>query len=107
MLIYNKITGIIFRKITPDDMIDAYRNHYSKNLDIDIIQEHFDIDINKYYIKDKLPIMFKDYELKELELHGKILSEEERILESMKPSIQEIEDAEMAIRVLSILEGVL
>ena len=80
----NNLSEIIFDKL-PKDYVQTY----------------------KYYIKGNTMLEYTDSELKEKEIYGKILTEEERLLLQLKPSTEEVQKAETAIEILSLLQEVL
>lgn len=109
-LIYNKSTGEIRRAIA--DELD-YRLYYEEwgeefvnslaSIQVDIAP----IPLEHYYIKDKRIMKYSSQEIKEKWMFGKILTEEERQLNKLKPSIEEVKKAENTIEILNLIQEVM
>ena len=109
-VVYFKDTGLVDRLIGIDQEIDVYFYHfpqkYKENLDY-IIVENPPRDIENYKVIDGELVRLSKQEIKELRLYGKILSEEERLLEKLKPSLAEIRKAEQTIEILTLIQEVI
>ncbi|GFN35386.1 hypothetical protein [Tepidimicrobium xylanilyticum] len=109
-LIYNKNTGEIVRAIA--DELD-YRLYYEEwgedfinslaSIQVDIVPAP----LADYYIKDGGIIRCSKQEIEEKQLYGKILTEEERLLNKLKPSHEEIRKAENTIEILTLIQEVI
>lgn len=104
MVIYDKVTGLIERVIHPDDMIEAYRDYYKDNSSIEIIPEHYRADPKTHYVVDGVITMMEDYQIQELGTYRRFLTRDERVLESMKPSPEEVKQAEETIRMIELIQ---
>lgn len=107
MLVYEKNTGVIIARIPRGQPYD----YLYDGKDLEIYEIDFNIDFERYLIIDNQLIELNGLEISEMKEHGKILSEDERmendLLNSLKPSWQEIKKAEKTIEILSILSEVL
>lgn len=109
-LIYDKKTGNIIRAISDDQ---DYRTYY-KNWGDEFIDNLGSIKVDvvplplwEYYVKDGKVLKYTKQEIEEKELYGKILTEEERLLNKIKPTPEEIKKAENTIEVLTLIQEVM
>lgn len=107
MVIYNKVTGLIKRVIHPDDMIEAYRDYYKDDINIEIIPENYQANPNTDYVVSGIITPMDDSQIKELDVYGRFLTEDERLLEKLKPSMDEVRKAEQTIELLLLLQEVM
>ncbi len=107
MVVYDKDTGLIKRTIYPDDMIDAYKDYYKHDVNIEIIPEHYDASPKIHYVVDGFIVPMESYQIEELELYNRFLTEDERLLEKLKPSMDEVRKAEQTIEILLLLQEVM
>lgn len=106
MLLYNKDTKLIDRKVTPNPIdIDMYMENFKGN--IVPLFGYDDIDVFTHYIENGKPVKMTEEQQKEAFKYGRFLTEDERMLEKLKPSIEEVRKAEQTIEILSILQEVL
>lgn len=109
-VVYFKDTGLVDRLIGIDQEIDVYFYHfpqeYKENLDY-IIVENPPRDIENYKVIDGELVRLSKQEIKELRLYGKILTEEERQLQKLKPSPEEVRKAEQTIEILTLIQEVM
>ncbi len=109
-IIYNKKTKEIYSAISKDQDRNIYYIHFDEefrnNLD-EIIVEKIPGNLSDYIVENNKLKRYSDIEIEEKNKYGRILTEDERILESMKLSMEEIKKAENTIEFLDILEGVL
>ena len=61
---------------------------------------------SKYYVKDEMLIEYTEQEIEERRLYGKVLTEEERLLNKLKPSPEEVAEAEQIIKILTLIQEV-
>lgn len=114
MLVYNKTTGRIIGEI-PDheDPYIVFRNY------LEVIDGNIET-LTSYNLTGKLSehavidgelVRLSDTEIQEMKRYGRILTEEERLehrlLESLVPSQEEIEQAKLMIKLLPILKEVM
>lgn len=109
-VVYFKDTGLVDRLIGIDQEIDVYFYHfplkYKENLDY-IIVENPPRDIENYKVIDGELVRLSKQEIKELRLYGRILTEEERQLQKLKPSPEEVKKAENTIEILTLIQEVI
>lgn len=110
MLVYNKETGEICNWISDDQDPKIFYRHRSKDFlknlaTLDV--EDPPIDLYRYRVIDNQLIRKSDEEINEIQIYGRVLTSEERILEQIKPSFDEVKKAEMTVEVLSLLQEVM
>lgn len=109
-IIFNKYTGDIYMGISKEqhikDIYFFYDDEFRNQLDEFIIND-IPSDLENYYIENYQLKRYSDEEVSEKQKYGRILSEDDRILETMKPNIEEINNAEDTIRLLLLLQEVL
>lgn len=109
-IIFNKYTGQTYRGISKDQDIRTlymfYDDEFINQLD-ELIYDNIPTDLYNYYVKNKQLKRYSDEEISEKQRYGRILSEDDRILESMKPTLEEINKAEDTIKLLLLLQEVL
>ncbi len=109
-VVYFKDTGLVDRLISIDQEIDVYFYHfplkYKENLDY-IIVENPPRDIENYKVIDGELVRLSKQEIKELRLYGRVLTEEERQLETLTPSPEEVKKAEQTIEILTLIQEVI
>lgn len=109
-IFYNILTGRIRNIVPKNQSLESFYVHYGE----DFVKNMREIEVNlipdnwhEYVVVEGELVRMSDSEISDINIYGRILTKEERILESMKPSMQEVEEAEMTIKILSILEGVI
>lgn len=106
MIVYDKETGIILGQSYPTPPnVEMYMANYpsgSEMLISDLVEN-----VHLYKIQDGELTLLNENELYELNNYGRFLTEEERVLEKLKPSREEVRKAEQTIEILSILQEVL
>lgn len=103
MLIYIITSGIIIAKIPKGQPYDyLYEGEKLGTYEIDS-----NIDFERYLIVNDELVELNNLEVLEIKEHGRILSEEERLLNKLKPSYDEIKKAENTIEILSLLQEVI
>ena len=110
MLVYNKETGEIYNWISDGQNPKIFYRHrpkeffkYLATLDL----EDPPTDLYSYRVIDNQLIRKSEEEIKEIQMYGRILTSEERILEQIKPSLEEVKKAQMTVEVLSLLQEVM
>lgn len=107
MIIYDTETGFPIYLI-PDDINPEDFLHLKSNKDkLSWIKNKVGENWSKFKIINNEFVKIQDYEFNDLYQYGKILSEEERMLEKLKPSAEEIRKAEQTIETLSLIQEVL
>lgn len=109
-IIYNNVDGSIVDVINEDQNIEIYYQFYPKdyvkNLR-ELFVETYPHDIQNYTIRDGKFIKRSPLEIGELEIYNRILTDEERLLNKLKPSIDEIRKAENTIEILTLIQEVI
>lgn len=110
MIVFNKCTGDIIAQI-PDEQdalmfFQNYPEDFKANISY-IMSEHIPIRLAEYKIVDNKIIKRNKDETWEVREHGRTLTEEERQLNQLKPSHEEIKKAETTIEILLLLQEVL
>lgn len=109
-VIFNKYTGEIYRGVSKDQNIRTlyvfYDDEFVNQLE-EVICGNIPTDLCNYYMENYQLKRYSDEEISEKQKYGRILSEDDRILETMKPSLEEINKAEDTIRLLLLLQEVL
>lgn len=109
-IIYDKNTGNIFRAIPEDQDYKIYYKHWGtefvENL-ASVKTEQIPQPLSNYFIKNDKITKYTELEIEEKRLYGKILTEEERILEKLKPSSEEVRKAEETIKILTLIQEVI
>lgn len=110
LIIYDKNTKLIIANIPCDQSIENYFYHYPEEykngLDSLRVKEP-PKDLFAHKIVDGVIVMMGKQELYELGEYGKVLSEEERLLEQLRPSHKEVKKAENTIEVLTLIKEVM
>lgn len=108
MYIYDKKYGNIIGKTLGSQHLDGYYHHLPE-----LLQFHSSTYSNKnienyrsYKVIEGNIVKMSVLEIEELRLFGRVLSPDERLIESLKPSIQEIQKAESEIEILTLLNEV-
>lgn len=111
-IVYNKNTGKIISAISVDQEPSTYYQYFNedfkKNLDwfklekVPYPLEDYYVDLNTKELKKH-----SQEEIEEKSIYGKILTEEERQLNKLKPSYGEVKKAENTIEILSLIQEVM
>lgn len=112
IIIYNNITGKIIAETDKNQTVETLYYHYPKkfkeNIDILEVGDFFkDKDIDEYVVIDKQLIKIPDEELIEIRQYGKILTEEERLLNQLKPPYDEVAKAKNTIEMINLIQEVM
>ena len=109
-IIFNKHTGEIYRAISKEQKIETlyffYDSEFVKKLD-EVIIDNIPLDLENYYIKDGQLVKHTEQEIEEKRLYGRILTEEERLLNKLKPTPKEVQKAENTIEILTLIQEVI
>lgn len=110
MIIYNKKTGDIIADVPKEQNLQLFVSNYSEEIQNNVASleiSNVPYDLENYRIIDGKLTRLSNKEIEEKRLYGKILSEEERLLEKLKPSLEEIRKAEQTIEILTLLQEVM
>lgn len=107
MIIYDTETGFPIYLI-PDDINPEDFLYLKNNKDkLSWIENKVGEDWSKFKIINNEFVKIQDYEFNDLYQYGKILTDEERLLEQLKPTQEEVRKAEQVIEILSLLQEVM
>lgn len=109
-IIYHKIMNKIINTLGDDQLVDLFYQNYPNDfkeqlvvLQIDKLPEQ---KLRNYIIDNDELILRPHNDIQDLELYGKILTEEDRLNMLLKPSSQEILKAENTLDILLVLQEV-
>ena len=109
-MIYDKTTGKIVVELSQDQNIDIFFEHYPaefrKNLAKLQVDEMY-TELENYKIIDEKLTRRTDAEIQEIQMYGRILTKEERLLNKLKPSPDEVKKAENTIEILTLIQEVI
>jgi len=110
--VYNKATGKILAIIPDNQKIERYYYHYSEDFKNNLATlecENTPRNIVEYRVEVENGKLVKmtELEMQEMQKYRRILTEEERVLELLKPSEEEIRKAENTIEILTLLQEVI
>ena len=106
MIVYDKRTGII-DAVVPNL---SYAYHYPEEIKENLVGlelEEYPEDIFNYKVVEGKLVRLLDEEIREKRLYGRILTEEERQLQKLKPSPEEVRKAEQTIEILTLIQEVI
>ena len=109
-VIYNKHTGRILNAISPDQNFESYYEDSGQDFidELDsILVENVPLPLYDYYVKDSNIYEYTDEEKEEIKEFRKVLTPEERLIEKLKPSKEEIQKALQTIEILSLIQEVI
>lgn len=108
--LYDTNTKIVMSRVTENIDIDKYMDFLDgaikNNTEYILLNENIPNYRNCKIIGEKL-VEMSSREIQELQQHGKILTEVERMIVSLKPSHEEVTKAENTIEILTLLQEVL
>lgn len=109
-VVYDERTGNIISAIGDDqDPLRYYRDlseEFKGNLAC-ISVKTVPNPLRNYYVKDEKLMKYTEQEIREKQLYGRILTKEERQLEKLKPSHEEVKKAENTIEILTLIQEVM
>lgn len=111
MIIYEKDTGTIVANLPNDQNYRTFFCHYPQEfvdslaeLDIEL---HVDINLQQYKVVEGKLIQRDELEIGELQAYGRVLTNEERHLNKLKPTPEEVKKAENTIEILTLIQEVI
>ena len=110
MIVYNKKTGDIIADVPQGQDIKLFVSNYSEEMQNNVASldiENTPYDLENYRIINNKLMRFSDDEIKEKRTYGKILTEEEILLNKLKPSPKEVREAEQTIKILTLIQEVI
>ena len=109
-IVYNKHTGKIITKIPKKQDTLIYFHHYPNNFKESLAElelEKYPLNLRDYKVINNELVKMTDEEISEIRQYGKIFTEEERQLEKLKPTQEEVKKAENTIEVLTLIQEVM
>lgn len=110
MIVYNLITGDIVAEIPDDQDYLVFFYHYPDEFKANLAGLHIanpPRDLENYKIIDEQLLRRTQQEIDEIRLYKRVLTEEERLLNKLKPSLEEIRKAEQTIEILTLIQEVI
>lgn len=112
IIIYDRFTGEIYSIATSDqDPFVLYKNYpgefRNKLATMAIERNTIPIDLQNYLINGNMLSRRPEQEIRELQMYKRILSPEERLLNQLKPSPEEIQKAQNTIEILTLIQEVM
>ncbi len=114
LLLYDNITGDIIGATSTSDEIKQTTKSSTANYPEEkktrtsgIYVNNIPIPMINYKVIDERIVERPSVEITELKQYGKILTDEERLLNKLKPSIEEIRKAEQTIEILTLIQEVM
>lgn len=104
MIIYDIQTGFPIYDIGKDQIPEIFLYHKANKENYGWIKNSKGSDWEKYKIVDGEQILIPPIELIEYMKYGRILTDEERMIESIKPSQEEIDKAIKQLEFLEFME---
>lgn len=109
-IIYNKNSGFIVSVIANDQDYKIYYRNMGVEFTNELAclnKEIIPSDLYNYYVVDSSLVKYKELEMLEKETYRKILTDDERLLNKLKPTNDEIRKAESTIETLSLIQEVI
>lgn len=110
MLIYESGNGNVLAKVSGNQTLEGYCFHFPitmkqqlSSIYIDDIPE----DYKNYRVINNELVKMTEQETQELKQYGRILTEEERQLQKLKPTQDEVAKAENTIEILTLIQEVI
>lgn len=110
LVVFKKDTGEIIEAIPDDQDVEVYYKLYPEEFRNNLGYIHVNVPpkiLDNYKVMNNELVERHMQELYELKKYKRVLTEEERILEKMKPSKEEIIEASQTIKILNLLQEVL
>ncbi|NLY09853.1 MAG: hypothetical protein GXZ11_08240 [Tissierellia bacterium] len=109
-IIYDKTTGIIVTQIPFHQSYTVFFQEYPKDFVdslLEIVIEDYLVDFQNYIVRNGMLVKLTDLERQELFQFKRILTNEERLLNELKPSPEEVKKAEQTIEILTLIQEVI
>lgn len=90
----------------PEVYFYHYDEEFKSNLN-SLVVDDIPNDLHNYKIINDVLIRLTEQEIREMQSYNKILTEEERQLNKLKPSYEEIKKAEQTIEILTLIKEVM
>ena len=109
-IIYDKLNGNIVSAISSDQDFKVYYKGFGDDFVNNLSElkvEYLPEPLSNYYVTNGEILKYGELEISEKEMFGRILSNEDRLLNKLKPSHDEVQKAKNTIEILSLLSEVL
>lgn len=109
-VIYERDTGRIIAAISSDQDYKIYFKEWGQDFIDNLASLTIDKVPNKiayYYVKNDELVKYSEQEIEEKRQYGRILTDEERQLNKLKPTLDEIRKAENTIEILTLIQEVI
>lgn len=110
MIIYSKQDKNILARVSGTQDFDIYCNQFpkeEKNRLNYIYLDEAPEDCRNYKVCGEKLVKMSDEEIFEIKTYNRLLNDEERLLENLKPSYEEVQKAKNAIEILTLLQEVM
>ena len=110
MIVYNIDTGDIVAEIPDDQDYLGFFHHYPEEFKENLASlsvANPPRDLENYKIVKEQLLKRTQEEIEEIKLYRRVLTEEERQLQKLKPSQEEIRKAEQTIEILTLIQEVI
>lgn len=110
MILYRKDDNSIFGQIPDDQNIETFLHYLPEDFisNIGVVHDYLNPkELYNYKVIDGNLVKMSNLEISEISEFGKVLTEEERLLNALKPSYEDVKNAEQTIEILSLLQEVL
>ena len=111
MIIYDITSGDIVAIVPNDQTIETFFFHYPQEYKDKLKALYTDIEnpllSNEFRVINGIITRKPEQEIQEVRTYGKVLTEEERVTEMLRPSYAEVQKAENTIEILELLQEVL
>lgn len=109
-IVYDKRTGNIMSAISSDQNPYSYYRDFSNEVKENLAYIRINdipTPLAHYYVTDGEIKKYSEEQIAEKRIYGRVLTKEERQLEKLKPSLDEIRKAENTIEILTLIQEVM
>lgn len=108
-IVYEKDTGIIRGHMPKGQTIDNYFYHFPEKfkLNLECLLWKKQVDIYRQKVSNGKIVPMSLQEMEEFKKYNRFLTEEERQLEKLKPTQEEVKKAENTIEILTLIQEVI
>ena len=110
LVVFKKDTGEIIEAIQDDQDVEVYYKFYPEEFRNNLGYIHVDElpkILDNYKVMNNELVKRHMQELYELKKYKRVLTEEERLLEKLKPTQEEVRKAEQTIEILTLIQEVI
>lgn len=110
MIVYDKFTGLIINRLSKDQEVEIfykdYPDDFNNKLGTLTLDSPLD-NIKNYKVENGKLIKISSEETLEIMKYNRTLTEDERQLQKLKPSHEEVRKAEQTIEILTLIQEVI